>query len=108
MSKLHYEAAMSAPPSGRQIEISSGEQRATIVELGGALRSYTVGSRERIEGYDRDEMCSGSRGQPLVPWPNRIAAGSYEFGGAPPARAERTRARQRDTRARALGELDGG
>jgi aldose 1-epimerase len=81
LSKLHYEAAMTPPPSGRQIEISSGEQRATIVEVGGALRTYSVGSRDRIEGYDRDEMCSGSRGQVLVPWPNRIADGSYEFGG---------------------------
>lgn len=85
MSKLHYEAAMrptpTPAPSGRQIEISSGVQRATIVELGGALRSYTVGARDRIEGYDRDEICSGSRGQALVPWPNRIAGGSYEFGG---------------------------
>jgi aldose 1-epimerase len=73
---------MSPPPTGRQIEISSGDQRATVVELGAALRTYSVGSRERIEGYARDEMCSGSRGQVLMPWPNRIASGQYEFRGA--------------------------
>jgi aldose 1-epimerase len=78
-----YQATMRPSPSGRQLEISSGEQRATIVELGGALRTYTVGSRSRIDGYARDEMCSGSRGQPLVPWPNRVAGGSYEFEGEP-------------------------
>jgi Galactose mutarotase and related enzymes len=76
---------MGQPPSGRQIEIESGNQHATIVELGGALRTYSVGSgsssRPRIEGYERDEMCSGSRGQVLMPWPNRIASGSYEFRG---------------------------
>src|SRR6185503_5265381 len=38
-------------------------------------------SRDRIDGYDRHEICSGSRGQALLPWPNRIADGSYEFGG---------------------------
>ena len=52
------------------------------MELGAGLRTYTVGARDRIDGYARDEMCSGSRGQLLVPWPNRIAGGRYEFGGA--------------------------
>ena len=27
-------------------------------------------------------MCSGGRGQTLIPWPNRIAGGAYEFDGA--------------------------
>jgi aldose 1-epimerase len=71
----------SSPPSGRQIEIAAGDQRATVVELGAGLRTYTVAGRPRIDGYDRDEMCSGSRGQLLVPWPNRIADGTYELGG---------------------------
>lgn len=70
------------PPSGRQIELVHGEQRAVVVELGAALRSYTVGSRPRVDGYEIDEMCSGSRGQVLLPWPNRIAGGAYEFDGA--------------------------
>jgi aldose 1-epimerase len=81
VSIVKYETSMRAPPTGRQVEISSGDQRATVVEFGGALRSYTVGSHPRIEGYGRDEMASGSRGQPLMPWPNRIASGSYEFRG---------------------------
>ncbi|HEY5014760.1 MAG TPA: aldose 1-epimerase family protein [Acidimicrobiia bacterium] len=81
------------PPTGRQIEITLADQHATIVELGAALRTYGIGSsggssggstpgaRPRIEGYEREEMCSGSRGQVLVPWPNRIAGGRYDFGG---------------------------
>lgn len=69
-------------PTGRQIELVHRDQRATVVELGAALRSYTVGSRPRVDGYDVDEMCSGSRGQVLLPWPNRIAGGAYAFGGA--------------------------
>lgn len=72
---------MSPPLSGRQLDIAHGNQQATIVELGAALRTFTVDACDRIDGYPSDEMCSGSRGQLLVPWPNRIAGGRYEFGG---------------------------
>jgi galactose mutarotase-like enzyme len=82
VSRRRYEARVDQPsPTGRQIEISHGNQRATVVELGGALRSYEVGGRPRIDGYATNEMASGSRGQVLMPWPNRIAGGTYEFGG---------------------------
>jgi aldose 1-epimerase len=33
------------PPSGEQFEISHGEQRATVVEVGGGVRQYEVGGR---------------------------------------------------------------
>jgi aldose 1-epimerase len=69
------------PPSGRQIEIVHAEQRATIVEVGGGIRSYTVAGRDILDGYAADEMCSGGRGQVLMPWPNRVADGAYEFEG---------------------------
>jgi aldose 1-epimerase len=71
----------SPPPTGRQIEIAAGAHRATVVELGATLRAYTVDGRDRIDGFARDEMSTGSRGQVLMPWPNRIASGRYEFGG---------------------------
>jgi galactose mutarotase-like enzyme len=69
------------PPSGEQFEIAHGEQRATVVEVGGGLRSYSVGGRDLLDGYGLDEMCTSGRGQLLLPWPNRIEDGSYEFGG---------------------------
>jgi len=68
-------------PSGRQYEIVHGEQRAVIVEVGGGLRRYTVGGADRLDGYGLEEMCTGGRGQPLVPWPNRVRDGRYEFDG---------------------------
>ncbi len=68
-------------PSGRQVEIASGEQHAWIVEVGGGLRAYSAGGREVLDGYRVEEMCSSARGQCLVPWPNRIRDGSYEFAG---------------------------
>ena len=68
-------------PSGEQFEIAFGEQRAVVVEVGGALRRYTVREREVLDGYEAEAMCTSGRGQLLMPWPNRIEDGCYEFGG---------------------------
>jgi aldose 1-epimerase len=69
-------------PSGKQIELRAGDQRVVVVEVGAGLRSYTVGDREVLDGYGADEMASAGRGQVLIPWPNRIEDGAYEFGGS--------------------------
>ena len=34
-----------------------------------------------VDGYGPDELCPSGRGQLLVPWPNRIEDGTYEFDG---------------------------
>jgi len=68
-------------PSGEQITIAAGDQQAVVVEVGGGLRSYSAGGRELIDGYGADEMSSSGRGQVLIPWPNRLQDGSYEFHG---------------------------
>jgi aldose 1-epimerase len=68
-----------ALPSGQQIEISTGDQRVVVVEVGGGLRSYTVGDRELLDGYGEAEMATAGRGQVLIPWPNRLQDGTYEF-----------------------------
>jgi aldose 1-epimerase len=70
-----------SPPSGEQVEIVHDDQRAVIVEVGGGLRSYTVADRDVLDGYAADEMCASGRGQVLMPWPNRLADGRYEFDG---------------------------
>jgi aldose 1-epimerase len=68
-------------PSGEQIELAHGAHRAVVVEVGAGLREYTVDGAPVIDGYSATEMCSGGRGQTLIPWPNRIAGGAYEFDG---------------------------
>jgi aldose 1-epimerase len=68
-------------PSGEQYEIAHGDQRACVVEVGGGLRTYAVGDREVLDGYDVGEMCHSGRGQVLAPWPNRIEDGAYAFDG---------------------------
>jgi len=52
-----------------------------VVELGGGLREYMRAGRAVLDGYPVDAMCRSGRGQLLVPWPNRLRHGSYEFGG---------------------------
>src|SRR5262245_40883232 len=68
-------------PSGEQIEIAAGDQQAVVVSVGGGLRLYSAGGRELVDGYGVDDMCSSGRGQTLIPWPNRLQDGSYEFDG---------------------------
>lgn len=70
------------PPSGPQVEIVSGTQRAVITGVGGSLRLYEVDGRSVVDGYRIDEMASGGRGQLLIPWPNRIGDGRYQFRGS--------------------------
>ena len=68
-------------PSGEQIEIAAEEQLAIVVEVGGGLRAYSARGRAFLDGYGAEEMCSSSRGQVLIPWPNRLQNGSYDFDG---------------------------
>jgi aldose 1-epimerase len=69
------------PLSGDQIEIVSGAQRVVVTTLGATLRSYVVGDRPLLDGFEPDELSPGGRGQILVPWPNRIADGRYDLSG---------------------------
>jgi aldose 1-epimerase len=69
-------------PSGHQVEITWAGQRASIVEVGGGIRSYQVGERPVLDPYPAGAMCDGARGTPLIPWPNRLADGRYRFDGA--------------------------
>lgn len=74
-------ASETIAPSGEQIEITHGDQRAMIVEVGGGIRTYAAGGLELLDGYGTDEMSPSGRGQVLIPWPNRIQDGSYSFDG---------------------------
>lgn len=68
-------------PSGEQYGIAFGEQRATIVEVGGGVREYRWGPRNVLDPYPVGSMCDGAHGTPLVPWPNRLGDGRYTFAG---------------------------
>ena len=49
--------------SGEQFEIAFGDQRATVVEIGGGLRSYSAGGLELLDGYPADEPATRAGGR---------------------------------------------
>ena len=73
---------MTTSPSGEQWTLRHGRQEATVVEVGGGLRTYRVDGSDVLAGYGEDEFCLSGRGQVLLPGPNRIRDGKYGFGGA--------------------------
>ncbi len=70
------------PITGAQYEISAGDYRATVTELGAGLRELTHAGRPLIASYQPDELPPGAAGQLLAPWPNRIDRGRYAFAGS--------------------------
>ena len=70
-----------AHPTGEQWTIGHGPFEATVVEVGGGLRTLTRDGVDLVAGYAADETCASGRGQQLMPWPNRIREGRYAFGG---------------------------
>ncbi|MFI7425983.1 aldose 1-epimerase family protein [Micromonospora sp. NPDC049836] len=67
-------------PSGTQWTIAADGHEAVVVEVGGGLRTYRQDGVDHVDGYAEDEICAGSAGQILAPWPNRIRDGVYRFG----------------------------
>jgi aldose 1-epimerase len=74
---------MKRPPSGEQFELASGDWRLTVVEVSGGMRTLRNGDWDVLDGYALESMCGGGRGQPLIPWPNRIDHGRYTFDARP-------------------------
>ncbi|WBC10634.1 aldose 1-epimerase family protein [Micromonospora sp. WMMA1947] len=68
------------PPSGTQWTIAADGHEAVVVEVGGGLRAYRYDGVDHLDGYAEDEVCPGSAGQVLAPWPNRIRDGIYTVG----------------------------
>ncbi|WP_163506362.1 aldose 1-epimerase family protein [Fodinicola acaciae] len=67
--------------SGKQFVLRRGDAEATIVEVGGGVRTYAVAGRDILAGYGTDVVCPRAAGAVLVPWPNRLAGGTYTFDG---------------------------
>jgi aldose 1-epimerase len=45
------------------------------------VRAYSVDGRELIDGFPAGGPMTSGRGQVLIPWPNRLEDGTYEFDG---------------------------
>jgi aldose 1-epimerase len=67
--------------TGKQYPIVAGDHAATVVEVGAGLRRYTHRGLDVTGTYAEDEIPPRGCGAVLVPWPNRLRAGRYEFDG---------------------------
>ena len=87
MSALRPEPVTSASglpivaPTGQQWSIGHGPFEATVVEVGGGLRTLSRSGADLVAGFAVEEACRSGRGQQLMPWPNRIRAGRYTWAG---------------------------
>ncbi|MFK0259408.1 aldose 1-epimerase family protein [Streptomyces sp. NPDC090445] len=72
---------MHESPFGHLTTLRHHDHVAEVVELGAALRSYTVGGRPLLRGFGDEERITAGRGQILAPWPNRIGGGRYRWRG---------------------------
>jgi aldose 1-epimerase len=67
-------------PTGEQVLLAHGDQRAVVTEVGATLRDYTRAGLAVVEGFGVDEMATGAHGQVCFPWPNRLG-GPWSFSG---------------------------
>jgi aldose 1-epimerase len=67
--------------SREEVELAAGEQRVVLDEVGGGIRLFTSRGRDLLDGYPAGQPSTSGRGQVLIPWPNRLEDGSYEFDG---------------------------
>lgn len=72
---------MTLPPTGAQLELTGGGYHAIVTASGATLRGLWLGSRPVVPAFAEDQLPQGGAGQQLLPWPNRIGNGSYEFNG---------------------------
>lgn len=72
-------------PTGEQFELiranAHHQSRASITELAAGLRVLSVDGIELIEGHGADEIAPYGAGTVLVPWPNRVEDGRWQYRG---------------------------
>lgn len=68
-------------PGGEVLTLAAGDYRATVVTVGAGLAGLTWRGGHVVVGHDPGELPVGYLGKTLVPWPNRITGGRYEFAG---------------------------
>jgi len=61
--------------------LRAGDYEALVLGMGATLCSLTYRGRDLVLPFDPAVMRPDARGALLAPWPNRIDAGKYEFGG---------------------------
>src|SRR3978361_2349148 len=70
------------PAEPRDAELAQGGARLAVDLRGGGLRSLTVDGWAVLDGYPSGAVPHGRRGGVLLPWPNRLRDGRWEWQGA--------------------------
>ena len=65
--------------SGREVSLTAGDYRARIVTVGAGLAGLTYRGHELIIPHSVDECPPAYLGKVLMPWPNRVARGTYSW-----------------------------
>ncbi|TDC71373.1 aldose epimerase [Actinomadura sp. GC306] len=73
---------MSESITGEQYALSAGPYQAVVTESGASLRELTHEGRPLVLSHGADEPAPAASGHLLLPWPNRVDRGRYEYGGA--------------------------
>jgi len=76
-----HDTSAGRPPFGTQFRIAHGQFTATISEVGAAAREFRSGEHDVFQSYGEAEFSTDFHGSVLVPWPNRLADGQYQFDG---------------------------
>ena len=67
--------------SGREIVLQAGEYEARIVTVGAGLAGLRYRGHDLVVPHSANECPPGYLGKVLMPWPNRVAGGSYSWEG---------------------------
>jgi aldose 1-epimerase len=67
--------------NGQRWNLERGNQRASVVQRGGALQTYSVDGVDLVDGFADDELTTTYNGAVLAPWPNRIRNGRWTWNG---------------------------
>lgn len=66
---------------GKTIQLNAGDYQAKIVTVGAGLAELTHHHRHIVIPHKPEEMPLAHLGKVLIPWPNRIANGCYQYNG---------------------------
>lgn len=67
--------------SGEVVELSSKNYKAVLVSVGAAVAALQYKGKDIVMPHDPDQVAPSHMGKTLIPWPNRITDGTYNWAG---------------------------
>jgi aldose 1-epimerase len=71
------------PATGEQYELDFGDLSATITQVAAGIRSLRFAESHLTEPFPPEAQAPSACGIVLMPWPNRVADGRWEYDGQP-------------------------